>query len=80
MSAAREWPATELLPVPPGGAVGGQDPATVHPPPMPNYSGAETDGRLVELWLARKARSTRACLTVHEGSHIINEAMTTIAR
>jgi hypothetical protein len=26
------------------------------------------------------ARSTRACLTAHEGNHIISEAMTTIAR
>ena len=29
---------------------------------------------------AALAQSARACLTAHEGSHIINEAMTTIAR
>lgn len=31
----------------------------VHPVPMPNFSGAESDERLVELWLARKAASTQ---------------------
>lgn len=31
----------------------------IHPAPIPNYSGAETDGRLFELWLARKAPSTQ---------------------
>jgi integrase/recombinase XerD len=40
-----------------GEPIGGS--ATVLPAPMPNFSGAETDGRLVELWLARKAPSTR---------------------
>ncbi len=31
----------------------------VHAAPIPNYSGADTDERLVELWLARKAPSTQ---------------------
>ena len=31
----------------------------VHVAPIPNYSGADTDERLVELWLARKAVSTQ---------------------
>ena len=37
--------------------VGG--PAAVRPQPMPNFSGADTDARLVELWLARRAPSTQ---------------------
>jgi integrase/recombinase XerD len=56
VSAARDAARTELLSArwaPPGGA-----PAAT-PAPMPNLSGAETDGRLVELWLAGKAPSTR---------------------
>jgi integrase/recombinase XerD len=48
---------TQLLPARTGGTVGVEAP--VQGAPMPNYSGAETDERLVELWLARKARSTR---------------------
>jgi len=47
----------ELLPAPTEGTPGA--PAPVRPAPMPNFSGAETDERLVELWLARKAPSTR---------------------
>ena len=31
----------------------------MHAAPIPNYSGADTDDRLVELWLARKAPSTQ---------------------
>ena len=62
MSAARaagEVPAAELVPVaetrlePVGGL------AAPRPAPMPNFSGAESDARLVELWLARRAPSTR---------------------
>ncbi len=39
----------------------GEAPAVValHASPMANYSGADTDERLIELWLARKAPSTR---------------------
>lgn len=48
---------TELLPVRAGEPVG--VPAPLHAAPMANFSGAETDERLVELWLARKASSTR---------------------
>lgn len=48
---------TELLPKHPGVPVGGS--VMARPQPMPNFSGAETDGRLVELWLARKAPSTQ---------------------
>ncbi|HET7479256.1 MAG TPA: tyrosine-type recombinase/integrase [Rubrobacteraceae bacterium] len=59
MSTALEGPATGLLPAPPSEAVGPPNAATVRPAPMPNFSGAETDERLVELWLARKAPSTR---------------------
>lgn len=59
MSAAREGSATELLPARAGEAVSRSGAATVRPAPMPNYSGAETDERLVELWLARRAPSTR---------------------
>jgi integrase/recombinase XerD len=47
---------TELLPAPTKGSPGA--PAPSRPAPMPNFSGAETDERLVELWLARKAPST----------------------
>ena len=61
MSAAGEAPVTELLPASargtPGEAVGGS--ATGRPAPKPNFSGAESDARLVELWLARRAPSTR---------------------
>lgn len=32
---------------------------TPMPTPMPNYSGADTDERLIELWLNRRAASTR---------------------
>ena len=39
--------------------VSGTDVATIQYPPMPNFSGAETDERLAELWLARKAPSTQ---------------------
>lgn len=60
MSTASESPAAELLPAvprPPAPAEGsGVD---TLPTLMPNFSGAETDERLVELWLARKAPSTR---------------------
>ena len=60
-SAAGEVSAAELVPAPtrgtPGGPVGG--PAAARPQPMPNFSGANTDARLVELWLARRAPSTR---------------------
>ena len=49
--------ATEMLPAPIKGMP--DAPAPVRPAPMPNFSGAETDERLVELWLARKAPSTR---------------------
>ncbi len=59
MSAAREGLATGLIPAPPNEAVGGPNEATVRRVPMPNFSGAETDERLVELWLARRAPSTR---------------------
>ncbi len=48
---------TELLPERSDAPVDG--PVAARPAPMPNFSGAETDGRLVELWLARKAPSTR---------------------
>ncbi len=48
---------TELLPERSDAPVDG--PVATRPAPMPNFSGAETDGRLVELWLARKAPSTR---------------------
>ena len=37
-------------------------------------------GRNAVLWMMKCGCSTRVCLTAHEGSHIINEAMTTIAR
>lgn len=49
--------ASDLLPAPRRG----EAPAVValRASPMPNYSGAETDERLVELWLARRAASTR---------------------
>jgi integrase/recombinase XerD len=59
VSAARETSAAELLPAPAARdeSVGGR--VAVRPAPMPNFSGAETDGRLVELWLARRAPSTR---------------------
>lgn len=59
MSAVREDSATEILAARPSDPDGGPGAATVHPSPMPNYSGAQTDERLVELWLARKAPSTR---------------------
>ncbi len=48
---------TELLPERSDAPLDG--PVAARPAPMPNFSGAETDGRLVELWLARKAPSTR---------------------
>jgi integrase/recombinase XerD len=47
----------ELIPAHTKGTPGAPGPA--RPAPMPNFSGAETDERLVELWLARKAPSTR---------------------
>ncbi len=50
---------TELSSARPDALVGGAEVATVQHPPMPNFSGAETDERLVELWLARKAPSTQ---------------------
>ena len=56
MSTARN-DTTETLPARSGEAVSG--PTEVYPAPIPNYSGAETDGRLAELWLARKAPSTQ---------------------
>ena len=56
MSAARN-DTTEILPARRREEVSGL--TVVSPAPMPNYSGAETDGRLVELWLARKAPSTQ---------------------
>ncbi len=60
MSAAAGGSAAELLPekTSPPAPVRGSGAATL-PAPMPNFSGAETDGRLVELWLARRAPSTR---------------------
>jgi integrase/recombinase XerD len=52
--------ATGLLPAPTKGTPGTLGaPAPVRPSPMPNFSGAQSDERLVELWLARKAPSTR---------------------
>lgn len=59
MSAAGELSSAELLPAPStrDESVGGR--VAFRPAPMPNYSGAKTDGRLVELWLARRAPSTR---------------------
>ncbi|MDP9487276.1 MAG: tyrosine-type recombinase/integrase [Actinomycetota bacterium] len=48
---------TELLPERSDAPLDGS--VAARPAPMPNFSGAETDGRLVELWLARKAPSTR---------------------
>lgn len=50
---------TELSLARPDELVGGAEIATIRYPPMPNFSGAETDERLVELWLARKAPSTQ---------------------
>ena len=58
MSAARDSVGMELLPARTSEVVGA--PATsVRSAPMPNFSGAESDERLVELWLARKAPSTQ---------------------
>ena len=59
MSAAGKASVTDLLPAPTtrGEPVGG--PVAARPAPMPNFSGAESDARLVELWLARRAPSTR---------------------
>ncbi|MDQ3360965.1 MAG: tyrosine-type recombinase/integrase [Actinomycetota bacterium] len=59
MSVAGEVSGAELLPAPTigGEPVGG--PVAAPPAPMPNFSGAQTDGRLVELWLARRAPSTQ---------------------
>lgn len=57
MSATRNSVAVELLPTPEGKVAG--EPVMIQPAPIPNYSGAETDSRLVELWLARKAPSTQ---------------------
>ncbi len=48
---------TELLPARAGETVGTLAPANAAP--MHNFSGAHTDERLVELWLARRAPSTR---------------------
>ena len=42
-----------------GGAVADPSAVVLDASPMPNYSGAHTDERLVELWLARRAPSTR---------------------
>src|SRR5215203_1491930 len=56
MSGSREVATTELLAE--RSAAPGGGPA-LRPVPMPNFSGAQTDERLVELWLARKAPSTR---------------------
>jgi len=53
---ATEVATTELLAE--RSAAPGGGPA-LRPVPMPNFSGAQTDERLVELWLARKAPSTR---------------------
>jgi hypothetical protein len=58
MDAPADAAGTGLLPAPAKGTPGAA-PAPSRPAPMPNFSGAETDGRLVELWLARKAPSTR---------------------
>lgn len=51
-------PAPSVLParMPEGGRPEG---TTTPPAAMPNYSGADTDKRLIELWLGRKASSTR---------------------
>jgi integrase/recombinase XerD len=57
VSIPREAATTELLPAREGATPGAV--AQVHAAPMPNFSGAETDERLVELWLAGKAPSTR---------------------
>jgi integrase/recombinase XerD len=62
MSAAKNTVAvgvTELSSVRRDELVGGAEVATIQHPPMPNFSGAGTDERLVELWLARKAPSTQ---------------------
>lgn len=57
MSDTRNAVVADVLPTPQGEVAGG--PVAIQPAPIPNYSGAETDGRLVELWLARKAPSTQ---------------------
>jgi integrase/recombinase XerD len=56
MSGSREVATTELLAE---RSAAPDDGPALRPVPMPNFSGAQTDERLVELWLARKAPSTR---------------------
>jgi len=57
VSAARDAATTELLPARLDEING--EPAAANASPMPNFSGAHSDERLMELWLARKAPSTQ---------------------